>query len=131
MMKRLAFITLLAVTGMAATVVPAQAHDHGHARLSIGLGFGGGYYPYYSPYYYGYPYYGPPVVYAEPPPVIYTQPAPVYVTPPETALPSTQASPTYTDQQGRTCRQFQSTIDNAPVSGTACLQPDGTWRTVE
>ncbi|MGB9153471.1 MAG: hypothetical protein WCD70_10335, partial [Alphaproteobacteria bacterium] len=78
-------------------------------------------------------YYGYPAYYYAPPPatVTYTQPAPppvTYVVP--QVLPASQASPIFVDSKGRTCRNFQSSIDGAPVSGTACLQPDGTWHAV-
>jgi hypothetical protein len=58
-------------------------HHHGsHTRLSIGVGFGAGWYPwggygwpYYSPYYPYYPapaYYSPPPYYVQPPQQSYT-----------------------------------------------------------
>ncbi len=157
------FVSLAAI----AAVTPAHA-DHFHGG-GIYLGFGGpccGYYPYYSPYYYGYPTYyapAPTVVYTTPPPVTYVAPpatsyvyapapaAPTALAPaaapaaaPATSvasaplapaseaepLPATQASATFTDAQGRSCRTFETSIEGTPVSGTACLQPDGTWRTV-
>ena len=41
---------------------------------------------------------------------------------------------TYQDSQGQYCREYQTTvvIDNRPQSGhgTACREPDGTWRLV-
>ncbi len=147
-MNRFILAALVAVSGVAALAAPAQA------RVSVGIGIGGGYggwgccgyAPYYSPYYSGYPaYYAPPAYYVAPAPtVIYQQPAPppvTYVQPSpqpqyqqqqyEAAPPATQTSTTYVDSQGRTCRQFKSTLeDGAPVNGTACLQPDGSWRTV-
>ena len=135
-MKRLvqaSIIALLCLCVVGST--PAQARG-GQFLLGFGLGtLCCGYAPYYSSYYYGYPtYYVPPTYYAPPPAVVYTQPAspPVtyYVAPPQTPLPATQAAPEFVDSQGRTCRKFQSSIDGTPVSGTACLQPDGTWHTV-
>lgn len=69
----------------------------------------------------------PVVVYrqAPPPVVVYTEPAPVTVSP---------ASPAYTDARGRTCREYQTTVTVGgtpqPAYGTACLQPDGSWRVV-
>ncbi len=64
---------------------------------------------------------GPPVVYAAPPPPVYVAPAPtqVYVPPPP-ALPAPY------------CREYQATttIGGQPrlSYGTACLQPDGSWK---
>lgn len=57
------------------------------------------------------------------------------VTPAPSALPADQTSPTYTDESGQTCREYQSTImvggRKQHAYGTACLQPDGTWRVVK
>ncbi len=56
-------------------------------------------------------------------PPAYYYPPPVYYPPPGDA-----------QAQGQTCREYQSTtmIDGRPqpTYGTACLQPDGTWRIV-
>lgn len=67
-----------------------------------------------------------------PPPVVYAQPRVVYVDPaPVQAIPM---SPPYTDGYGRYCREYQSTMTVGGSSqrgyGTACLQPDGSWRIV-
>lgn len=75
------------------------------------------------------------MVYPSPPPrVIYAQPSPrvVFMDPaPVQAIPM---SPPYTDNQGRYCREYQSTLIvggmSQPGYGTACLQPDGSWRIV-
>ncbi|MDE2029671.1 MAG: hypothetical protein KGI97_03800 [Alphaproteobacteria bacterium] len=144
-MKKLpAFI--IAVMFALCIAVPAQAHDHDghgdwrghgwhddghdHVHFSFGLGFGCCAYPPYSYSPYSYP---PSVVYVVPPSPVYIAPArPVYIRPSPQALPATQTSPTYIDGQGRTCRRFQATMpDGSPVYGIACLQPDGTWRTVD
>jgi len=90
-----------------------------------------GYYPYYS--YYAPP---PPVVYAPPPTVVTYAPQPAYAAPSgPPPVSANQASPTYTDGQGRTCREYQSTATvggaTQPAYGTACLQPDGSWRIVQ
>jgi hypothetical protein len=129
---QIAVCGLLSIVGIMA-VIPAA-----DARVVVGIGLGG-YYgsPYYAPYYgYGYPGYYPPAYYAAPPTVVYQQAAPqvTYAQPPapyQQGMSASQASQAYTDSQGRTCRQFQSSIDGAPVNGTACLQPDGSWRTVD
>lgn len=82
------------------------------------------------PYFYRRPvFYNPPPVYVVPPPrvVVYSQPT--------TTLVAAPSSPTYIDQFGRTCREYQSTGAVAggygALYGTACLQPDGTWRIVQ
>lgn len=97
--------------GLAVTAPPAAA------RVFVGLGIG---VP--GPYYYP-----PPVVYA-PPPVVYAPPPVVYAAPPPVV--TSQAAPA----AGQTCREYhgQTTIDGRrqPTRGTACLQPDGTWRII-
>lgn len=70
---------------------------------------------------------GPSMIYSEPAPVYNTY-TPNYVAPP--APP-----PTYVDQSAGTyCRLYSQEImiDGAPKEsyGTACLQPDGSWRIV-
>jgi hypothetical protein len=138
-MNRLVLAAAAVFLGVVCAAAPAQAdrggrHDGGGLLLGFGLGLACcGYAPYYSPSYYGYPdYYAPPptVVYTTPPPVTYVAP-PAYYAPSAPYVASTQASPVFVDRQGRTCRSFQTSIDGAPVHGTACLQPDGTWRTVD
>src|ERR1700722_13324615 len=119
------------LTALLAVTAPAPAHA---ARGGVGIGLGGccGYYP-PGWGYYGYPSYyymaPPPVVYV-PPPTYYAAPAPVtYAAPPQQgAIPADQASPNYVNEQGQTCREYQT---NAMVGGvvrqaygTACLQPD-------
>jgi hypothetical protein len=88
-----------------------------HARVFVGVGFGG---PVYYP---------PPVVYA-PPPVVYAPPPVAYVAPP--APPPAMAPSAAPASQD--CREYrsQTMIDGRPqpTVGTACLQPDGSWRIV-
>lgn len=145
-MKRSILAASLVVLGAASSAAtPAYAHHgQGGNGFWLGLGLGSaccGYYPYYAPYYYR-PYYyeypdyyyaPPPVIYAEPPPVTYIAPPPAssyYYYPPPPAAAASQASPVFVDEQGRTCRTFKTSVNGTAVSGTACLQPDGTWRTV-
>ncbi|HVI49687.1 MAG TPA: hypothetical protein VM661_00595 [Candidatus Sulfotelmatobacter sp.] len=129
--KSIALIAL--VLAAAAYVAPAHA-DY----VTFGYGWGGGPGWHHRPY--PGPYWGPPpVYYVAPPPVVYYEPAPppvvVYQAPaPAAAIPANQASQTFTDQQGRTCREYQTTImiNGLPKAsyGTACLMADGQWRIV-
>lgn len=137
-MKKLATL-FFALGFVLALAVPAQAR----LFIAVNPGFGA----YYPGYYYGYPGYYPGYVYSypgyyyppyyAPPPVAYAPPPSVtYVVPPATPmagapLAANQTSPTFTDALGRTCRRFQTTSGVGPTSGTACLMPDGSWRTVQ
>jgi hypothetical protein len=108
-------------------LAPGAAAARGY--FSFGLGF-------YPP--------PPPVVYA-PPPVYYVPPPPVaYPPPPYYAAPTTYApvaappatyAPPAAAPAAQECREYQSTavIDGQPQQtvGTACRQPDGTWRIVK
>jgi hypothetical protein len=143
-MKKLIVGVMLGLMLAVTPLTSADAHSHSH--IFVGIGVGGYYpypaypYPYYSPYYVAPPptvVYAPavvsppvvaPVTYVAPPPTTVYVPAPVADDQPVTA---NQTSPTFIDSQGRTCRHFQSTSDNGPAFGTACLQSDGSWRTVE
>ncbi len=119
--------------------LPASADGwrrHHHHGSSVRLHFGAPLY--YRPYYYG----PPPVVYAPPPVVVYRAappPAVVYRSGPpatfyEQPVDAVPTSPVYTDSYGRQCREFQQTVTVGGVArpgfGTACLQPDGSWRIV-
>ncbi len=113
---------LVAAAVVALTAAPAAAHGRGR----VFFGFNAWAPPYYSyppPYYYPPAYYYPPPVYAPPPGYGTVQP-----------LPAAPASPVYQDSSGRTCREYQTTVQVdgqwQPGYGTACLQPDGTWRMV-
>jgi surface antigen len=72
-----------------------------------------------------------------PPPVVYGAPPVVYGAPPVVVVPGTpvqpqQSSPPEQTTQDQYCREFQRDIiiDGKPerAYGTACLQPDGTWK---
>ena len=101
-------------------------YSYGYAR---GLGYGGGYYRH--PRYYGavvYPYYLNGVYVNDVYPADYEAPTvdPAPIAPPQT----------YVDNDsGNYCRQFSQeiAINGQPSEsyGTACLQPDGTWRVVQ
>jgi hypothetical protein len=79
---------------------------------------------------------GPPAYYYPPPPAYYYPPPQAYYPPPAYSgypayPPMVSAAPT---QPSGTCREYQTTtiIGGVPQQtyGTACLQPDGTWRIV-
>lgn len=124
-MKRHFLFTLsVAVVSLFIMSSDATAREHHHhrhphgGRSTVYFNFSYPWYPHR--YYYVAP---PPVVYAAP---TYYAPPPVYY--PPAAVTANQISPTFVDGYGRTCRQFESTPNGA--TGTACLQPDGTWRVV-
>jgi hypothetical protein len=85
-------------------------------------------------YFYPAPVYPYPDPYSVPPPIV-QGPAPTVVVPaaPGTVV-GTPTSPSYTAPNGQTCREYQSMADiggqRQMVYGTACLQPDGSWRIV-
>jgi hypothetical protein len=107
----------IAALTLAALFASQSAEARGFVSFGIGL-------PLFAP---------PPVVYAPPPayypppppPVVYYPPPPVYSAPPAVAPMAS----------GRQCREYESTamINGQPqqMVGTACLQPDGTWRIVK
>jgi hypothetical protein len=107
-----------AAAAVALSAAPAAAHGDG--RVFFGFN------AWAPPYYYPPPYYPPAYYY--PPPVVYA-PAPSYGTVQPLAAP-----PGYQDGTGRTCREYQTTVQVdgqwQPGYGTACLQPDGTWRMI-
>ncbi len=105
--------------------------DSAAARGGFGISvYGGGHYG-YAPYYYHRPryYYPPPYYYYYPPP----PPAVIYVPPPPPPATQTIAPSVPTASQAN-CREYESTttIDGRPqkIVGTACLQPDGSWRII-
>lgn len=96
------------------------------ARVHVGIGFG---FPLYAPVYPAPAYYYPPYYYA-PPPAYYPPPPPAYYAPP----PSYAPAPAPSAATGQ-CREYTSTLMIAgrpqQVFGTACLQPDGSWRIMD
>lgn len=83
---------------------------------------------------------------------VFYMPPPVYVPAPRTvvyettvvrpvttvvgsSLVANPSSETFYDGNGRLCREYQSTGWvgglQSPIYGTACLQPDGSWRVVD
>jgi hypothetical protein len=101
------------VGALAVGVVP-HAEARGFVGFSVGVPIGA--VPVYPPppVYYAYP--PPPVVYSAPPPAAYAAPAP----------PSAAA---------QTCREYRGNAvigdKTQTLIGTACLQPDGTWKIVQ
>jgi hypothetical protein len=141
-LRRLVGLSALALTLGAAAMTPTAADARGFVRVGVGIGL-----PFYAPYYYA-PYYAPyytaPAYYA-PPPVYYPPPAApaAYAPPPPPPPPAAYADPRASTaptplspqaSNARQCRQYSTTtvIDGSPQEavGTACLQPDGTWRIV-
>ena len=125
--------TALALAVMASAPVPAAADN-----FSFGYSSGFGHHRHHH-----YPYWwGPRVVYAPPPvivvpqpSVVYGPPAPIYYQAPYQApLSAAPTSQPYRAADGRLCREYQTTINVGgvmqPSYGTACQQPDGTWRIV-
>jgi|SRR5271156_6697909 len=104
----------------AVTLGVLLAASAAQARIFVGVGIG-------VP---GPVYYPPPVVVA-PPPVVYAPPPAIYAPPPTAyiAPPPAAAAPAAQD-----CREYrsQTMIDGRPqpTVGTACRQPDGSWRIV-
>jgi hypothetical protein len=76
-------------------------------------------------YHYSYYHYPPPVYYVPAPRVIYV---------PAAAALAAIPTPPHRTVDGRYCREYQATVTvdgmPQPRSGTACLQPDGSWRVV-
>lgn len=120
-------LAALILAASLATAVPAAAGG------GVGVTFGFGGYP--QPYY-GHHRHGPPVYYRPPP--VYYAPPPVYVTPPPVYYAPrvyVEPAPVYAPPPPRgNCREYQSTAvvngSVVPTYGTACQQPDGTWRLI-
>ena len=108
--------TALFAAGAATVLIGSLAAAPAEARTFVSVGVG-------LPLFYA----PPPVVYA-PPPVVYAPPPVVYAPAPAPAAYVPAPAP-------QTCREYQSTIQvngqPQPSHGTACLQPDGTWRIVQ
>lgn len=117
----------------AALALPGVAE----ARTSVVVGVGVGPVMPAYPHHHRPHYYYPPVYVAPPPAVVY-QPGPpvVFAQPPiaQSPLPVNPAGPIYMSRSGQLCREYQSTIMIGgvpqPSHGTACQQPDGSWRVV-
>jgi hypothetical protein len=143
-MSRLRMMTGL--TALVATVTaivvmsPTEATARGGGGFSIGIGVYPPHYHHHRRYYYGprtyyYPryYYGPPAYYYPPPVYYYESPPPAQVIVVPAPAPATAPAPNTAISQNH-CREYTTTmaINGQPqqVTGTACLQPDGTWRII-
>ena len=127
----------LALGAVTLQAAPAKAD-------SFAFGYSSGHFPrhFYRHHHHGfgarYVYVAPPPVYYYPPPpprVVYVNPAPVYAPPPvvyQTPPQTLPGGPLAVAQPQ--CREYQSTavVNGQQVQsyGTACLQPDGSWRIV-
>lgn len=134
---------LMALSAVAVISAPAPAHAD-----SFAFGYSSGHYPrhYHHPRHYHrhrgydarYVYVAPPPVYYYPPPRVVYAPAPppvYYAPPPAVVYQQPQTLPGGPLQAAQNhCREYQSTtiVNNQQVQsfGTACLQPDGSWRIV-
>ena len=121
--RLIAAAAALALATGALVAAPSAADARVVFRVGVGV-------PFYPAYY-------PPPSYYYPPPAYYYPPPPVVYAPPPVAAPPVAANPAsapYIAPNGQTCREYQTTmmINGAPqpTYGTACLQPDGTWRIV-
>lgn len=99
----------------------------------IGNDLGRSYYSsrvYNSPAYY---YNNDPILFSDPGPYYYQTYSPNYVAPP--APPPPPATVTFVDTEGSYCREYSKKIRVGgriqESYGTACLQPDGSWRIVQ
>ena len=112
--KVLGFAGMLAGVGLV-TALSSPAQARGFVAIGIGVPLVPG-----------------PAYYYPPPVVAYPPPAPIYYAPPPAYAPPAYAAPPAAPQGE--CREYTSTttIAGQPqnVVGTACRQPDGTWRIV-
>lgn len=118
--RRRAALAAMILAGAAAVLAFGFAGDaEAHGRRSRGSV----YFSYGAPYYYPPPYYHAPRYYYPPPPVVYAPPPVTYAPP---------AGPAISREH---CREYQApaVVGGEPGNtyGTACLQPDGTWRIVQ
>ena len=116
-MSRKILGVLLIGAALALIAAPASART----RIGIGIGIG---LPLFT---FAPPLYVPPRAYYYPPP-------PVVYAPPPPGLSATPAGPVYLGPSGAYCREFQTSAliggRMEPMYGTACQQPDGSWRVV-
>lgn len=115
--KMLGVAAMVLVCGGLVAALPMRAQARGFVSIGIGV-----------PLMPGPAYYYPP-----PPPLVYP-PAPVYYAPAPTYPPPAAAYAPPLPAPQSECREYQSTttIAGQPQNmvGTACRQPDGSWRIV-
>jgi len=105
MIRSIKVMTLLGVSSLALLTDAAPAAARGFVTFGFGVPL---FYP--APY----PYYAPPPAYYYP------------------AYPAPAPQPSATGGAAEECREYQATttIDGQPqqIHGTACRQPDGSWK---
>lgn len=119
--------------GLALMVATLAVPGAAQARTSVFVGIGPAVPAYPHHHYYYYP---PPVYVAPPPPVVFVEPAPppavVFTQPQPAPVTVNPAGPAYVARGGQLCREYQTTLMIGgvpqPSRGTACQQPDGSWR---
>lgn len=124
------FLAVIAATlGVAIAVGPARA-AHADEIVVVHEDGPGPYWHRHPPYPYGPPPHHAVVVIEPAPPPVVVEPAPVVVAP---ATPVATAPQAAAADNGY-CREYQSVtvVDSKPVKsyGTACRQPDGSWKIV-
>ena len=133
------------LAGLALGLGVLAAAPSAQADVVVGVRYGGWgwHHPYYRRHFFFGPrivFWGPPVYYG-PPPYVYGPPvgppvyAPGYGVPQQQPMTVNPTSAPYRASNGLTCREFQTTItvggQAQPAYGTACLQPDGSWKVVD
>ena len=138
---------ILGALALGAVLLPAAPAKADSFAFGYSSGYNGGYPRHYHDrgpyrghgYRTGFVYVAPPPVYYAPPPrVLYVNPPPpvVYYPAPTAAYQTPQTLPggPLASDQSQQCREYQSTAvvngQRVPSYGTACLQPDGSWRIV-
>ena len=147
MAGRLQLGTLIAAAAVAALCLAAAPASADNFRFGFSYGSPGwGHRHHHHHHRHHYRHYhrhfhGPPIVFIPRPPVIYAPPPAVYAPPviytpggsPLRVVPSSR--PAYRAADGRYCREYQATIsvggEYQPAYGTACQDPDGSWRIVD
>jgi hypothetical protein len=151
----IAVSAMSAALGVARRALKRHALKLGLLGLALMLGVSAAAPSAHAYYYrYGRPYWGPPVYYLPPPvyyvpPPVYYAPPPVVVVPAPTATvapvtpaptgsvtpaPTASVTPVPTGSADPQCQEYQTTTSvngqSQPSHGTACRQPDGTWKII-
>ncbi|WP_119420964.1 hypothetical protein [Desertibaculum subflavum] len=136
---KLAGLAVALWAGFAALPQPAAADSFSFSYSTGRPYYGHRHYGHrhYGPPRHAYYYYGPRFYYPPPPPRVvyyYPPPPPVFYVPVPRgpAVAAHPTSPVFQTPQGQHCREYQANLNIGgavqPSYGTACLQPDGTWR---